>query len=279
MKIMLGTAYLSYNKRFDIDKKIYKFMSLKFLTDSIDNNYLYLNNITKWDDPWELPLSRVKCKKETYNKNFEFMKFDYSNVYATCFTEDYDTDAMWKIYSADKRSVCIETTARSIADVVFESSKHFFDAYFSPVLYANEDDIFKSIIDLKKEYGTHAYGAFIKRHAFEHEHEIRLATCFSPQDEYLTKGNIVCEEKGIKVKANMQEAISKFIFDPRITNSEGQELENKLGKYNIKMEKSRLYGDLDLSIDDIREEIKEEIYRPEQRLPNSKPFYEKLLKQ
>ena len=84
------------------DKYIYRIMPLSRLYELFENTENVLVKPSLWEDPFEnfILKSRVRFKNgKTYGFNHQ------NGFYGQCWTRSKASDAMWRIYSSDKRSV------------------------------------------------------------------------------------------------------------------------------------------------------------------------------
>jgi len=242
----------------DLDKPLFKFFSERNFYDALREGYLYFHDILKWDDVWEQPLRCFSSKNQSEDELsedvlFEFNKNKYFKIYGTCFTENYDTDAMWRIYSNDKkhRHVCVETTPRKLLDAILE---YYFviGAFLAKVAYFKEDELVTNIFveDICWKYPHVLYPAFIKRDAFLHEKEVRLVLCEKLNKRF--KNSIKAD--GVKLDGiDFRSMISKIILDPRLKEAEAERYMRKFEKHGLKnVEQSQLYKKPEFNMDDVR---------------------------
>lgn len=96
--------------------------------------------------------------------------------YGQCWSKTAETDAMWRIYSYDKKAIRIETDAANIQDVLAASVE---DTHYSIVVddvqYDLDTDIdLTSQAKLLKTFPRVVEPFFHKREAFKHENEKRI---------------------------------------------------------------------------------------------------------
>ena len=125
---------IGYYKSIDLDQPIYRFIPLARLLEALDKNELYFRNTLYWDDNWEIPTRFFNTFGLAEEEALFFKKNTMFPTYAICFTKAYDTDAMWRIYSKDRDSVCIETTTGQLLHELRQRSDNIC-AYFAPVKY------------------------------------------------------------------------------------------------------------------------------------------------
>ncbi|MCL2592033.1 MAG: DUF2971 domain-containing protein [Defluviitaleaceae bacterium] len=226
-------------EKLDESKEIYKFMGFDRLVEMLKYNKMYLRNVIKWDDTWEYP-ARYFARNEDELNNLQV------DIYGSCWCTTEYTDALWRIYSQDKKSACIKTTVKKLKDAI-KHQKH--DSYFflDKVVYVSDEEeameLVKSI-SLMRLFGQHTVVdgiditkillSTIKRKAFEHEKEVRLLVQnASPTDKL---------EDGIFIDIDYSELISEVILDPRVDERYISEKKSILANdYNIKCRRSDLY--------------------------------------
>ena len=136
-----------------------------------------------WDDPFENFFLRSEVTDPSGAKiSIDNLAEDW---YGQCWTQNADTDAMWRIYSPgkDKDGIKVRTTIRKLFDSFYDSADGYAALKFliGKVQYKTEADIaafmgkttFRDIA-----FGGQATGfarlLCIKREAFAHENEVRL---------------------------------------------------------------------------------------------------------
>jgi hypothetical protein len=257
---------IGYNKEINLDQPIYKFIQLRYFLEAIEKQQLHFKDVSKWDDTWELPYRRFDLSNLDGLQKAIFEHPKYWPIYGTCFTENYDTDALWRIYSANRNSICFKTTPRKILHALIQYKDHA-NCYMSKVVYMNinETDV-GDIFEPKKyiKYPGTMYGALIKRSAFLHEQEIRLLI-----RSFSDTSGINRNQDDLFVNLDYLSIIEEIILDPRLTK---QEVEfNKLGfEYlNIPINQSQLYAKPKLSASDFSSRITECIFSEDQDQTNS----------
>jgi len=230
---------ISYHRDLDLDKSIYKFMPLNRFLEAVSNNKMYLRNILFWDDKWELPTQLFDTDGLDEYSAWFIKKNDRVSTFATCFTEQYDTDAMWRLYSPKQDSVCIETTPRLLLREMQQNlSKE--SVYLGPVIYCDIKQNDASAIFNnagRAEYPHMFYASFIKRNAFLHEKEIRLAVQFvdhSYSREFALDS--------VFVPLDFRKIIKSIILDPRLTKVEAKYHTDALKGLERPVNQSTLYG-------------------------------------
>src|SRR5438876_1012479 len=92
------TSYLNLSRR-DRHMYIYSIISIARLYDMFDTSTNVLVNPQKWDDPFENVMRAI---------------FPRVGLFGQCWTRHTASDAMWRIYSPNSRSVRIRTKLNSL---------------------------------------------------------------------------------------------------------------------------------------------------------------------
>ena len=126
-----------------------------------------------------LEFDKLRGDIESYPARMESVYFNLmSCVVVNCWHQnDFESEAMWKLYSDSHKGIAIQTTAESLLDSVIDPRSSAI--YFSEIKYINYDSP-----DLKPGdcVVNGNIGPLLKRTAFQHENEARLY--FSPKMNY-----------------------------------------------------------------------------------------------
>lgn len=198
------------------NQSLYRFTTFEALVDIVQREALTFVSPTKWEDTYEGFL--FKNAKTTEGQKIIIQEFKktmpplmpaieawalVNRIYAyfwQCWTTKDESDALWRIYSHDNKSVRVEITfedALKLENVITEEVEYF------------------SKLDLKKEIqnilwpdweSIMPYKALLsKREAFRHEYEVRLILTdfsnlnhvwrmlLSPEDEKKEKKNLASQ--------------------------------------------------------------------------------------
>lgn len=162
----------------DKDVFLYKIFSYENFLKWIKNDEVRFNQVSKWEDVYELFLF-----KQNYKNNGNNIDFDSASkaIYGQSWSLDGNSDALWRIYSPDKLSVKIKVSTNKIIELLNNSNALTQKAgiYIGKVEYYDE----KTIIDkIKNEYipngilleETIVDSLFVKRDSFSYEKEVRI---------------------------------------------------------------------------------------------------------
>lgn len=215
--------------------KIWKYMDLPRFVSLLATRSLYFASRSKFQDPWEgsLPQSHMMALSKMLQDSFvtptlslraqfaaqsseaaqnldavmESFKRDAStaNKQATlrfgvsCWHKsDYESDAMWKLYSASGKGIAMESTIGQLQAAL----GHVKGLIIDSVRYADFDND-------PIERGHKHYGLFLKRKCFEHEKELR-ATILLPQDQW----QLPPAKRGLAVECDLGVLITRVHVSP-----------------------------------------------------------------
>ncbi|MFI9665311.1 DUF2971 domain-containing protein (plasmid) [Klebsiella grimontii] len=203
----------------DLDTPVYRIFSLERFLELIAEKQLVLVQPSMWDDPYE----NFFLKTEVVSDDEEVGSLENlsNSWYGQCWTENEDTDAMWRIYSPGKRGVRVKTTIRKLFATLYDTSdtncslKYF----IGKVDYKDKEEIIEFINSTSfSEFilgGQNTQFAKVlctKRTAFSHENEVRLIV----DDIDHEKGS----EGLYKINIDPEELFEEICFDPRLSSNE-----------------------------------------------------------
>ncbi len=247
-------------KEVNPEGKIYRFIDEKYFWRFIQTREMYFNLISEWDDKWENPLKNyVGNMRSALGVASHYSETFSRSVYGTCWTYEYDTDALWRIYSPTQSAVCIQTTPNKLfRSITFERET---GVIMAPVSYG---PIKKTMDELSEidEWGfdrdyERFQSFFLKREAFEHEKEIRFTLRIYDESIFGTRMpedySRIRKMKGGKALAlsfDNLDFIEQVILDPRINQDEFDSFQRALQNYGIEAVKSTLYTEPKGNLDD-----------------------------
>lgn len=225
--IMLGPGL-------DESTTLFRYMAFQRFVSLIENNELYLSRITKWEDTWELPSTRVPVEFDGQRR--EHLPIE-ALFFGQCWSLQEESDALWRIYSTAKEGVVIQTTVDQ-----FKLLRNVRHSALAKVIYY--DDV-KSALAMKHatRHQYERFGeAFLKRRAFEHEKEVRFVTaadgyCYNPTPHTVD---------GLKLPVDAVKFINTVKVDPRASDEHVELLQKYCKRTGMRCvpQKSTLYGDL-----------------------------------
>jgi len=219
----------------DLDKPIYRFISLTRLLEMFKTRQLILPKVISWEDPYENFFLKSKFKTTDQSKIAHLQ----DSFFGLCWSLSANSDALWMIKSSDKRGVRIKTTIGKLLNVFNASNYNF---VIGKVEYISKKEMMawwksQKTVSISQELQDKTIKAlFYKRDNFSHEREIRVISC-CPQEahESLIKiNNIDCKD-----------FIDNIRFDSRVDLNYKRENRNdisqKYGYPQERIKKSTLY--------------------------------------
>lgn len=203
----------------DLDKPVYRIFPLKRVQELFTNKELVLVNPSKWDDPFENFL--LTCSGVTDDGTLVSLQSLADSWFGQCWTTNSDTDAMWRIYSGDQKSVRVKTTIRKLAEALLPPGDQFAsqNRFIGKVqYYAREriEDFLSSTsffdISLGGQCSGFAETLLTKRQEFEHESEVRILS-HEPETTKARSFNGF-----YRVPIDPLKLIDELCFDPRLTD-------------------------------------------------------------
>lgn len=191
----------------DHNTRVFRYISLSKFMNIIEFESIAFSRIKKcWEDNWELPLSNIKtiddCGSILYS-----MGSDSDELFGQCWTMLEDSDAMWRVYSPDKQGLMISTRIKNLINIDkitngFVGKVYYFNELLDGVKYVEENYKVPSTVR----------DAFLKRHSFKHEEEIRITFLnrhLNMEDQVDSEINV------IKINIDIHEFIDYIKIDPR----------------------------------------------------------------
>lgn len=192
-----------------LDKPIYRIFPVGRFLQVLTSKKLTLVKPKKWDDPFENLMLSSKFK--IGGSHSEISARD--SVYGQCWTLHRETDAMWRIYSANKDAVRLRSTPRKLLEALMSSNPEFAEikCFVGGVQYVSKaklKDAFSKINVFNTNGSGIAESLLIKRTEFSHEKEVRLVyvgddgSCGSDIFEFDVDPSIIFD---------------RVLFDPRMS--------------------------------------------------------------
>ncbi len=203
----------------DLNQKIWRYMDFTKFISMLEERALYFSCIAILNDQFEGSISELnKLLRPLINKNKNpeeipiHIKELRNEVAVNCWhSGDYESAAMWELYSKSDESVCLQSTYKKL-----KSS-----------LSNNIDVGIVQYIDYKKEYIPEhdPYLVFLyKRKSFEHEREIR---------GLIKKLDTSNKGKGKFVKINLDMLIENVYISPSSPTWFYELVKKTLKRYNL----------------------------------------------
>ena len=221
------------------DKPIYRIVTYDRLLQLFDSETNALVNPKKWDDPYENFILKSKVRR----KNGDIERYDYhENLYGQCWTLNKASDAMWRIYSANKYGIRIRTTVQKLFSSLYHSGIHepSWSCVIGKVRYLSEKKLVGFANSVYCDGSISKENLFqsllVKRKAFAHEREIRILYFDLDRNE---NGLIY------KYAIDPHDLIDQIMVDPRLDKIEAEEVKAQIKTstgFNRKILRSLLYA-------------------------------------
>ncbi len=207
------------------DEKLWRYMDLSKYVSLLRSQSIYLTPLSALDDPFEgsnpqsLGLASVLEQSDTEGLIAQSLPSDISEMaamastvfkngmYVSCWhLSAHESDAMWKLYSSTKDSICIQTTCGKLKRYIPNMN-----AQFGKVQY----------IDYATYVGPGTpitYNpAFFKRHSFEHEKEVRIVLADMEPHKYLANasaGHSPQADIGKTLTVDLKDLVDRILINP-----------------------------------------------------------------
>lgn len=190
-----------------------------------------------WDDPYENYVLQSHVALPTG----EYYGFGFKDSYfGQCWTQRTYSDAMWRIYSPDARSVRVRTTINKLANsLVAQNPKMKNDTCFiGKVKYQGNANLTKfsnEVATMQPSSSLYAETLLRKRNAFSHEKEVRLIFM---DTESKSEGNIY------KYNISTHDLFDQIMIDPRTCKEDFIDIKNAIlrrTKFSGEITRSSLY--------------------------------------
>lgn len=150
----------------DLDVKIWRYMDFTQFVSMLEEKGLLFIRADLFDDKFEGTMSRplhdfVRGHIGDPQQYADHLRMTKGWSFVSCWhMNDYESAAMWKIYSTSKESMCLQTTFARLRDVLPQ------DVYIGVVNYISYE---RDTIPAGNTFWPLTY----KRRSFEHERELR----------------------------------------------------------------------------------------------------------
>jgi len=223
-------------KQEDYDKSVYRVITFERLVELFESKRNVLVHPSMWDDPFEnIFLNAIY----TTDGGEQFRLAFRDHVFGQCWTLKGESDAMWRIYSANKDGVRIRTTIRKLLGSLHDTLPHDhanISCFIGKVSYYTQRQLQRINLPILDSTGVNqAKSLMIKRNAFEHEKEIRLVYCAPESSKPM--------QRIFNYECNPQEIISRVTFDPRMSRTMVRVFRSHLQSIGYKgiIDQSQLY--------------------------------------
>lgn len=226
------------------DMKIFKIYGMKGLIPLLSNSKLFIDRVSSWEDVYE----NFFLKEEFFSKsmNMPIGTADMANgAFGQSWTWASETDAMWRIYSSDKKSVRVQTSALKLFSAIFIDDSCIADTWMGKVEYNSETEMNQFLLENTKYDSVSIwrdlmpYTHFLKRNEFSHEKEFRIIKMLDSAEEALARPYL-----RLAFNINVDDFIESYMLDPRLDDNEFENQKQELvslGANPGKITKSQLY--------------------------------------
>lgn len=204
---------VNFTDNLDLDTPIYRTMPIERLIQILESRKLTLMKPKKWEDPFEnsFLLSKFILDGKPVNLN------PRKSIYGLCWTIHQESDAIWRIYSHDKRGVTVKTTPRKLLKSLNAAIGAFssISCFIGKVKYLEKTEIYDEYKKIAQRISQSdgkplAESLLYKRAAFNHENEVRLLYHEHDKD---------CENDLFQFDINPYDLFDQIMFDPRLDRS------------------------------------------------------------
>ena len=102
---------------------LYHYIKIEYLLNLLQKKRFILRRVDTWIDKYECPFDALRFLIDE-NEMVESMDYRKS-FYGASFTQDEESDAMWRLYSPDMRSVRLEIDVNELKDSIWRLKKKF----------------------------------------------------------------------------------------------------------------------------------------------------------
>jgi len=227
-----------------LDTPIYRIISYDYFIEALLHSELTLVKPHLWDDPFEEFLAKQDFRGPN-DENYT-MKYFANDFFGQCWSLDYESDFMWRVYSMNYRGLKIKSTIKS---VIGELKKEITEGdllKIGKVKYWDDQKI-KMYFEDSSFLGNLLVNGFyhsllIKKESFKHENEIRII--------YYSQKEGVKKEDILKIKINTNNLFHEIALHPRLPKPLRSGIEKTIRKLGYKNEiiYSNLYSVPELNI-------------------------------
>jgi hypothetical protein len=214
---------------------VYRIISLERLWELFEKRVNTLVKPIRWDDPFENFVMGLKGRLPS-GEIVEFaQRYDF---FGQCWTLGGGSDAMWRIYSSDKRSVRIKVRLKSLVQTLAPGAIGI--VMLGKVRYLDTEGLLswaKRVMRDARSPDIRLLGRtlLVKRAAFSHEREVRLLY-YDPKADW---------QKLFQYRVDPGTFVEEIVVDPRLSVDEARECMKEIGKrtaFRGRIIHSRLYA-------------------------------------
>jgi len=220
-----------------LDTPIYRIISIERLFEMFEMRKLILPKVNTWEDPYE----NFFLKSDfLMNTNVVTTTNVRNRIYGQCWSKFKDSDALWRMYSPEKKCVRIKTTVAKLFNTIYTNDDCSDKSYVGFVSYKTKKEITKWVknknVNMSSISKITVNSQFIKRNNFSHEKEVRII--------HILQTFVDCPNF-VKFDINVHDFIENITFDPRVDDSFYESIRQQIKReYHYKLSrinKSVLY--------------------------------------
>ncbi|MCI5145429.1 MAG: DUF2971 domain-containing protein [Candidatus Electrothrix sp. AR3] len=229
---------------------IHRIFSFERFIDFVRNQWLALVRPACWEDPYENPLNREIIETST-GKKLRLPHFE-KNLFAQCWSICSESDAMWRIYSSDKRGVLVSASARDLLQYGKTQYEAPLEQVFLGKVIYNTHAQLQKMLESKEflrsvlcapGYSHNSSSVLLhKRDSFEHEEEVRLIISRHISE---VPGEVA------RFEIPLPKVVLQVTLDPRLTPEEFERSSYLISRagYTGYIEQSKLYSTPELKLE------------------------------
>jgi hypothetical protein len=192
----------------NLDTPIYRIMSIFRILQMLQSRSLSLVKPKLWDDPYE----NWKLSSEFLYDDEKVTFAARDSVYGQCWTWHQETDAIWRIYSAQKDGVRISTTPRRLFESLKVIDQTWWEVrcFIGQVAYHTLDELQTKLDEIPfmtQDVTAEARSLLYKRVEFDHESEVRVI--YVADDQSTGPDHLLFQIDPMAL-------FDEFTFDPRM---------------------------------------------------------------
>ena len=216
------TIFLSDEERTALDAgslMIHRIFPFDRFIDLVRHGKLALLKPKKWEDPYENPRNRSINVTDS-GQTIRMSHLD-DKLFGQCWSLHEESDAMWRIYSPDKRGVLVSANAKELLlDAKTQYEYPIEQLFLGKVQYKTEqelrqmlesEDFLKGMLTSKMYSASSVSGLMFKRDAFRHEAEVRLVLSRHISE---VPGDVAL------VEIHLERCITGITLDPRLSTED-----------------------------------------------------------
>lgn len=227
---------------------VYRIFPFKWFVNLLEsNNNVLVQPQKKWDDPYENPFKNVIIDIDSGR---EFLMNLFKKIYAQCWSLHNESDAMWRIYSSDKKGVLVKVRVDNLLQSLSTAQQihtpQLQKLFIGKVIYKTEQNLKKTLEDPSYIQEIRSQGnklpiaamksLLYKRDSFKHEKEVRIILVNKVSDD--------SQPEIFPFTIDPNKLIESVTLDPRLNEKEYKRQKNKIIKsgYSGEISKSSLYN-------------------------------------